>query len=634
MTPVNQDRIQGFGFRNPLLPFISIGLLAAATLLKGTVATGAPADSSKDQAKWRLAGLAAARQVLDDLDQSGTFSDQERLSLVESLNEAMRRDVQAHVSRADSRRLAASLAARIRRQSIEQRFQSAIQHGGEQSPLPVTRADVIAILGPGWTNKLEKAIDSFSGPVLDPIFNDARARAVGLQRQELEQKLKYPPEAELNTLLTNRFAAHPSDLRLNAGDLEAIQARLVSLAIPDTKPCFEELTASISDVTRRITSEIRRQFDRQLSASDEAAQGIPATTRQRVLIANALEEAAESDLSRERAKPALRDPAGSPVPLYGLFIPIRNRIPILAGQIEESRVQAFIETTPVLTLDSDSLSKAIRAAPGNHLTPANSTRIFAESLPSPSREKASASYAAEALPPGQGDYFAGLFETNPVITKTLQERLGKELERQLPPARRIVSDEQFKKHFRAADNRNPLPDDVLVHLKETGAPPLKTLSETFQILKTPDPGNRPLLEETVNRALALANRKAREGHDVILAQEAIVGKLERDKLDKLKQDVTARRPFKQIRAEWESAAETAWKADARSQSTPYNSLVGPSKTSLDKAVRQLYDSLQDTPAPVTTVAQRPASEPETGKEPLKQDPAISENQNTDEKKNV
>ena len=130
------------------------------------VVTAAPlhavtADAAKDRAKWRMATLAAARQVLDDLDRIPRLDDQERVLMVESLCDAMRKDVAAHAKREDSRRLCADLARRQRLSAMTVRIDQAAARVGEQSPLPVHPADVREALGTAWTNKANQAIAMF-----------------------------------------------------------------------------------------------------------------------------------------------------------------------------------------------------------------------------------------------------------------------------------------------------------------------------------------------------------------------------------------------------------------------------------------------------------------------------------------
>ena len=619
------------GFR----PWIAAALMAIS--MTGRVAFAA-SDSAKDDAKWRLATLAAARQILDDLNRTDPFSGEERLLLVESLNDAMRQDMAAHARRDDSRKLCSDIASRLRRQTIEQRIQAAIQRAGEQSPLPVNRNDVVTLLGNDWTHKMEQTVQSFASQALDPIFQDARVRAIGLVRQDVERKVRFPTCAEIDTLLSEFVGRHPSDLHLSSDDEKALEARIVAMAIPDDKPCFEELRTAVTDRVRRITGEIRKQYDRQLTLLDQAEkQGVPADKRQKAAILQAIQGTLETDLTRERAKPSTADSTGTTIPIYDVFASVKTRIPLTAAQLEEQRFRSFLEGTPVMALDSDTLAKQIRANPEKHVTPRASRELLQETWATSFRKQAAMDYAAGATPAGQSDYFADLLmATNGTIPAAFHSRISGELERHLPEARQTVSNEQFEKYFRAFESKAPLSPASLSRLEDTGGAAITTLDEALKIFQVSMSHDKPILEEASNRAVALANQKAREGYDVLTSQLAMVRKVEQERMDKLRQNVASRRPFREIRREWQSAAETAWQQDPRAKSTPYNELVEQASTALNKAVRQLYDALQENPN--VTIAQaipesRTPTEAEQGKvKELKQDPAHPEEQSAEKKK--
>jgi hypothetical protein len=619
-------------------PFIALGLGLLALCgspSKGfgetTNARPAPADSAKDRAKWRLATLSAAREILDELNQPKPLGMEDRAILLEKLNTAMRADVKTHAARAASRTVCTGIAIRMRRDSLEQRFKDVTAHANERSPTPILWSDVASHLGVGWSNTVEQTLRSFSDTELEPLFKDARNRAVGLLRQEWEQNLHFPSEKELNDILVELLARHPDTLRLSGNDEKQLQQKIAALANPDNAVCFEELKSLLNNQTHTISSEIRKQYEQQLTLLEStAAKGVPDDQRQAAVISTALITAIESGLATERVK--------ATGPQYPLLAPIRNSIPGRAAKLETDRLVDFMARHSTLAIQTDPLAKAIRSNPEAHHTSTASETVFTQSLAPALRDQTITVYASGANPAGKADYFKTLLTTNTIISGAFQSRFSRELNTGLPVARQIVSTEQFTKSFISLEKPSILSPEALLALQDSGGAPLTNLTETLKLFDLSDRNSNKLLEETVTRILTIANQKAREGYDILTAQLALVRKLEQERLDKLRRDIAVKRPFKDIRTEWQSALETLWGADSRARTTPYKDLLDLTVASLNKAVRQLYDSVKDNPnttATPTPAEARPSIETEQGRiKDLRQDPAKPEDQNQEQPKEV
>lgn len=616
------------------LPLAAI--MAAALLLQGSVspsgAAPAPPDTPKDTAKWRLAILAAARDSLNQVEHPEPLSGPERVLLTERLSDAMRQDVAAHVSREKSRHKCAELIIRFRRDTLEQRFAAITAHASELSPRPVSWADVTFLLGTSWSNRLEQSLRSSAETELSTLFKEARARAVGLLRQDVEQQLRFPDETEANGLLAEIASGHPENLHLTAPDLSTLQRQLRSLLVTGNRPLFEEIESTVANRTQRLAAELTRQFEHQLALRDETAgQGLPASQREASLIATTLLTGLTSRLDAEQARPLLTDESGKPVPVYSLFSPIRDSLPALATALETSRFKLFLTQTPVLNIDQDLLIPSIRAAPEKHHTPADSHALFVDTLSGERYRIAVAAYASGAIPGGRDPYFSALASTNPVLAGTFRERLSGELHSHLPDARKTVSQAQFEKYFQNLTRETALSPEALARLQDSGGSSITNLADALRLLDHPARDENLLLEETIQRVLETANRKAREGHGVVTAQMSLLRQLEARRFEELRKDVAARRSIKEIRKDWETALETEWKGDSRSRSTPYGALLDPTLSALNKTVRQLYDTLQDNPRAVMAappITGQAGTEPDKGTvKTTRQEPARPEDQN-------
>ena len=627
----------------PRLATIGLAMFAVLASATGSYSETAsptlPSDSPKERAKWRLATLSAAREILDELNHPASLSPEERTLLVEKLNQAMRADLPGHASRTASQRLCRDMAIRMRQEQFDRQFKAVLAHANEQSSIPILWTDVTAHLGAGWSNAMEKALQSVASNEQLPLFTDARARAVGLLRQELEQQLRFPTETEINGFLGTLVAEHPDSLHLTREDETQLQQKILALANPDRTACFEELKHALHEQTGLISSEIRKQYERQVTCLETTAtQNIPDDRRRASAIAAALLSSLESVLASEHAKPGAPDVNGKTVPLYAVLAPVRESVPGLATKLETGRLSAFLAQSPNLAIPPEPLAKAIRSEPDKHPTLATSQSVFLNSLSPALKENAALTYAAGAIPAGEAPYFKLLLTTNGLLATAFEVRVTRELHASLTDARQTVSDEQFKKSFSALERSECLAPEALRFLQDSGGAALTTLQEAVKLFGVSVRERDPYLEETVNRVLTLANRKAKEGYDVLTTQLALVSKLEQDRLDTLRQEVKARRPYKAIQAEWQTALETVWAADSRAQATPYKNVLDLTLTHLNKTVRQLYDSIQENPSPSTATTPteaRPNSETEQGKiKELRQNPAKPEEQNPEPPKEV
>ncbi|MEI8352131.1 MAG: hypothetical protein WCG36_07450, partial [bacterium] len=200
-----------------------------------------------------------------------------------------------------------------------------------------------------------------------------------------------------------------------------------------------------------------------------------------------------------------------------------------------------------------------------------------------------------------------------------------------PDARRTVSEAQFEKYFRDLTRETALTPEALAQLQDSGGRALTNLTDAVRLLDHPARDENILLEETLRRVLEEANRKARKGYEVVTAQLSLLRQLETRQLERLRKDVAARRSIREIRKEWETELETAWKGDPRSRSTPYGTLLDLTLSALNKTVRQLYDTLQDNPRAVLAAPPVPGqagTEPDKGTaKTTQQEPARPEDQN-------
>lgn len=575
---------------------LAAALLSACAIFPSLPATGDTAEENRNLAKWRLAGLAASREIMDLVEHPGPLAESERILLVEHLSQSMRTDVAAHSRRDASYAMSLDTLTKLLQASQQTRIATILEKASSLTTRPVDAPMVAEVLGPDWPDRRDKALRAMAACQLPALYPDARQSALARQRHELEQRYRYPTPEETESLLEQAVGHHPNSLPLVAEDLAPLQHQIADLVQPDHHPLFEELSGSFEERVRQLAETLRQQYAAQLQALDAAQTRIPENRRRAEAIASAWQDELEAELARHPTRSRALDESGMPVPQYPLAGVIRSALPRLATAMQEARLTQYLHTTPLMEIPETRLATEISANLAAHHTLAQSETLLASQLVPPLQAVVVEAYAKGAFPPGQESSFSALVATNPVLAGEFRARLTRELHKSLVKARTTLGEAQYRQSFTESETKAPLPADSLSSLQDKGNTPLRDLPSALRLLGRHLAMNDPLLEETEARIIALANLKATEGFDVLATQSTLLKQLETEHLDQLRQDVAAHRPVTELLARWTKDLEAGWTADNRSRSTPYPELLDLTRANLNKTVRQLYDSLQDAPA--------------------------------------
>ena len=628
----------------------------ATLLLCGALLALAPAaparaqgeEAAKASAKWRMAAHAAARQALEELEQSRRLDERERAQLTDALAEAMRANVAAHAGRAESLALCGQWLRRQRRDAAEVRFQQTVEAFSRQSTLPVQAADVREALGADWPARQAQAADDFVAAALKPLFDDARTRTVALARQEADQNVRLPSQEELDARLAELRKGRDPLAAPSEEDWRALSGWLERFAGANGPAAFEELRAHLGETAGKLLDEIVRQHRRQRAAAEKAASGaLPPGAVRAARIEAALGQAVEQDIEAARKEKVEAGPAGAKPNLYGMLGLIRDHNRAAATKLETEHLARFAESSPLLDVDPAELERAIRQEPARHAAAAASEQWFAEQLMAGRRAPLAAAYAAQATPPEDAAFFAALLEKD-APAAALAARVRKELQARLPPVRTALSAQEFDRHFQPLREDRPLADPALATLEERRGEPAGALPEALALLRAggyaglADPVPSPLLEETARSALELANRRLHDGYEALRGQLEQVRKIEEQRREALKRDVGAKRPFREILKEWTAALDSACAESAQKAKSVYAAPVARARAELDKSVRQLYDSLEQQQATAATAAAaataavaKSGGEPHPGQSPeIRQEPARTEEMQKQEQEKV
>ena len=552
-------------------------------------------ESAKARAKWRMATLAASRQVLDSLESLPKLNDKDRVLLTDSLCNSITTNIASHVKRDDSMNKSRILMRDLQIKALETRMADIVSRVSDQSQLPVRVEDVKTALGNQWSNRSEKAIDKCLEDEYAKLFDTARARAVSLVRQDVEQHIRFPTETDLNERLTGILKDRPDDSRLNAGDSQMIQTWLAEQSTPGNGPVLEELQQFVADSSRKQFDEIRTQYEQLLGILDTTvANKVSPEKRKASVIADFLLESLNSNIAIN--KKAARN-TGTPV--YGFIPVIQRNINAAAKITEQTRIKDYLSAIPC-AMDVKDMAEAIRKDTKTHVSAVDSEQVFIAKITETGRTEAAQNYAKGAKPSVGAEYFENLIRTDSSLATTYSSRIIAEVKRQLPEARRLVSDEQFKKYFGSLDKNLLLSDEAITILQDKGNGRISSVPDAVDILvrgghdSISNPQATTLLQETTDRFLNTANTRFVEAGQALTAQLALLRRFESGQMNQLKKDVQTKRDLKDILSDWKAHLEKDWSAEIQKKPSPYKELLAITCRQLDKTVRQLYDSIKNT----------------------------------------
>lgn len=581
-----------------------LGLVCALVLLVVPArAQTNPAEtaSPRDRAREILALRSAAGQVMEELGQRSSTQSWDTVQLTEQLTEKMLKDPAAHRRPGDSRNRSRTLAEQQQRLALEQALSNAVSAAQARSPLPIRREDVLEMVGPSWSDELNRSLALFLSNQFASVFSGARLRAVALQQKTALEGLRFPETGELDARLLALWSARKDRAAVLQGrDFDQLGDWLKSLPGRPAGPLFEEVEQQLGEASARRKEDIRRQYDHQLRALQERMEQLPARFITRAAIAAELRAAAEADVT---ARQLQAREAGSPIPVYPVFQVIQSNAWHTAGQVEANRLTAYLRESGQPRIESHRLQDAIAREPARHRTRADSEQIFRTDLLTTVRDDVATAYARKAGAPDQArsdlrDALGAPDETG----RAFQEQLNQALAAALEPARASVAEEQYEAHFGFIPDAEPLSDELLNRIQDRNGQPATALDEILALLPDhPDVDPAGLLEETTALALQHFNLAMADGYGALQEQAKLVRAVEADRREELARDVAAERPVDEVLKAWTADFTRRWKTVAATQNSRYEEPLAATRDLLNKTVRQLYDAQKkEDAAPAAT----------------------------------
>jgi hypothetical protein len=552
---------------------------------------GMAETAHRDEAKQQLAIRAAAREVLDSLQELTALTPQDTALLTDELQRLMLSNVKQHQTLGQSRDLCRERLRESRRARVVELLDGAALRASELSPLGVAREHVVQRLGPDWEKQKDEVVGRFVEQHFEPIVTAARSAAVMTQRAKIEQSVQYPAFEELDVRLTE-LAPDVESARtpLDRETFGRLQPWIQSLIFAGGEP-FEENQPAIKQLGEDVLSRLRSQYDRQIAVVRELAakDAVPADCIVRgtieTFLANALTEAVRG----------LKPEGG--VPVYLPLTAVKNYTTSQAVELEKKRLLAFIALPETVTIERADIEKRIAAEPSAHRDAAASqgklVTVYVDQFHRPVAER----YAARSASPAVNQIDL-LLLGHEEISKAFTARITAILKQELPPLRAAFAKRQFETTFPALNARKEFTEPMIEFLHDGQTPQIGALKLLTELLVIePDHAPRPhqsgdLLAETQKLALEAANALAGPKVKALGAQLRLVAELEKEKAAELRRDVIDGKSFEAIKKIWQKEMEQRWKQQSAETTGAAPALFARTESQLDKTVRQLYDAVK------------------------------------------
>lgn len=550
--------------------------------------------SPRDRATWQLATHTAARRALEAAQDWGEPGKDRGDLLLTALREAMVQNPHVHALRDQSLEQANLLIRSMLEKTFADRLVTIVDVANQQSPFLIKEEDVRRAATQRLDEVLQTSTKGFLSDHVSVLFKKARSQAVALERQAVDQRVTPPDFETLDAMLMSlKSSARLPYLEEPWSSQTALTLReeLQPFSGGRDAPLLEEVEAYARQLADRMMLSIREQHRHQRETAASLLES-PLTARLRQK--NAIAEMVIKDLASHLGEAS--GDMSDLVPHYPLFGTVRAWIEQQAAHIETERLLAYLQTTPLLTWDTDEVSETLHSEIREHTSPDQSReRLLNKALP-----LRRASLAADY---GETDetatrYFKERLGGGGVIDDAIRKRLQETLDPILAFLRENIVTSQYAESFEALARRESLPDALLPRVHEQRG----ALPETWDAARSwfeeggvslsestlPD----TLFQETLAKALAQAQALIADAHAVLVEQFDLLNTLENEQRSALRAAVEAGHSLDDLRTSWIRDLQHRWEASSHPDLEVYPRLTEPVLQALEKSLRQFYDALR------------------------------------------
>ncbi|MGF1452426.1 MAG: hypothetical protein ACFB21_10180 [Opitutales bacterium] len=573
-----------------------LSLCLAGALFSGSVY--AQDVEERDLARKALATQSAARFLASEMETLAAGEPETLAFLEGQLEDAMLANVPEHQQRSASRELSLENFRELLQAEFADRLAEAVAIARLQSPLPVSEAEVIARLGEGaWTTRQQTTLTDLTQNRFGPTFDDARLRAVLLQRYQLETGVDYPEYAELNTRLSALLEDAEGD-QIPATAFEELRPWLGPFDESAEGIVFEELDAMQRDAVGQKLLQIQGQYNRQVGMVDEVAtlSRVPDNAIRVGAITNFLVDHVERNLNVQEP-----DETSGNAPVYPVFSATRTYARARAGELEAERLQSFLEGLAIRSPNPSQLREAMLQNLDAHMEREASFELLMEDQLNNLIPQVANQFTQQM---GGGNdvrnYLIERLEAESPLRSNLSAKIAESLSPAFDTAREELAQVQLRDTFPIVVDNRPLPEDLVQRLYFDSVNPAQDVSfervlAIFRqhpvlgesLIRQPN-----LIEEAEDAVVEYYNRASFNGVAALRRQMAAVAEVERDNLDELERQVRANVPLENLEEQWLTEFQREWRGDRLYAQTVYQEPFDMARSTLLKAVRQFYTSTE------------------------------------------
>ncbi len=565
-------------------------VLSALLLFLISSAYSTAATSPRDIAKQQLAIRAAAKEAMDNIATLATTNANDITILTAALRDTMLQDANKYKRNDTSHTLCKNILTSRKKADADTILQNAIKHASEQSPLPITKDNIIAKLGPNWNKQITQAAQTFANDFIDPIYKNARTEAVAGQRTKIEKEVSYPAFKKLDSKLSEQTEKISGKEKiLNQKSLNALLPWIKSSITADIS-VFDENQTEVKQLGQKVLDDINAQYNQQIKIIDNNKNKVPATA----LLSNEINKSLTEKLNSEIS--TIKSATGNTT--YPAFTAVQQYSTQQSEQLQNKQLKDFINKPGTISI-ANNIEQIIKESPAAHRNPKTCKETFRQMYSKQQLPIIAKNYVIQA---GRNKDTAivtainNLIKNNPDISKTFQQQIETELDKTVPVARAAIAAEQFKTTFPALAEKRPITEPMIEFLHDQQSTTIKNISMLTKMLAT-DPkyttiphDKSALLKETDTLAINAANELAQPLILALGAQLQTLHKLEKENIEQLRKDIAEQKPFKAIQQEWQNQLQQRWDAIRSEYPEQAQLLFARTEKELDKTVRQLYDA--------------------------------------------
>jgi hypothetical protein len=574
---------------------------ACCLIFLGTINFSSGADP-KAEAKRMLTLRAAAEKARTYLQESAEVNEKQNDAVSTMLSKEMLKQVKKFSSKKDGQGPGKEWLSGWRLKELEKSVDDAWEWAKDQSPLPVNRVDVIKRATKNWAKDAQAKAAEFAEKSMNAVYDNARRLAADEQLRSLKQKLNYPSKDELNKRIMGLVGGSKNRWSpLNSTDFEKLDTWLKTV-VGNAGPVFEELNKEVGKMSSDLRLDVGSQYQAQYKSIQQMVEknGFPKEliTKEQ-LKAHALNLLRKSTPENLAAKP----------PRYGVFSAMENLVENAASHWEAKRMEIFAKARDEWLPDNDQLEQAIRGDLAKHAPLKDSLKLLTEKFLASANDNLATLYGGKQW----ATYFKQALAKQDALLKNTSSLFRKVVSERVKPIREKIAGEQFAASFSILTEKSFPGEPMVVHFFQKGKKSVTDFNELADGLNFPAPERPSIIEETRILAGDRANRELVPALSSMDKQVGLVREVEKKKIDQLKEDVEQGRSFTEILKEWEKEWDSLWSDAKKNVPERWRSKFNHTDKALNKAVRQLYESMQNNPegTPKNTVAVR---EDELGEE--------------------